>query len=265
MAGTSLTDFSTRAPILNIRRVSCSRRSVRACSIYIQRRLFIEIVSFFIFFRYSLFLGKPENILLDREGQQPKLSDFGLARVMGSQIEGTISSNQQNMKTYCGTPHYFAPEMFKLQRQEVKGYGPEVDCWSLGVILYVLLSARPPFSDEDLAVQVEGGVYDFDCAEFSRVSESAKDLIRGCMQVDPEKRFTIGQILDHIWLKSGSDRMEGSLGSSVKSSQGNADRLSDSTIAKEDENVKPKGKRKLEETESRLAMPPPSSFKRVRN
>ena len=144
---------------------------------------------------------KPENILLNREGTVPKISDFGLARFSGQQ-----NANPSNMKTYCGTPHYFAPEMFKLQRHEVQGYGPEVDCWSLGVILYVLLSARPPFSDDDLAAQVEEGSYDFDCPEFSAVSEEAKDLIKSCMSVDPEKRLKIDQILTHRWFDEQKKR-----------------------------------------------------------
>ena len=179
---------------------------------------------------------KPENILLDRTRKIPKISDFGLAREAAPDVT-------KNMRTYCGTPHYFAPEMFKLQRHEIDGYGAEVDIWSLGVILYVLLSARPPFSDEDLASQVEGGLYDFDCSEFDNVSEDAKALIAGCMQVDPSKRFNVSSVISHPWL------MKDDLNNEKPRNSGGSKR------------------KVLVETNSRLDMPPPSSsqFKRVKN
>ena len=180
---------------------------------------------------------KPENILLDKTRKIPKISDFGLAREAAPDVT-------KNMRTYCGTPHYFAPEMFKLQRHEIEGYGAEVDIWSLGVILYILLSARPPFSDEDLASQVEGGLYDFDCLEFEGVSKEAKELIAGCMQVEPSKRFDIASVLSHPWLILPSDDF------------------------KEKPRTSAGSKRKvLVETNSRLEMPPPSSsqFKRAKN
>jgi serine/threonine protein kinase len=136
---------------------------------------------------------KPENILLDRTRTVPRISDFGLAR------ESAAAASE--MRTYCGTPHYFAPEMFKLQRHEVAGYGPEVDLWSLGVILYVLLSARPPFADEDLASQVEGGRYDFECEEFAGISQEAKDLIVKLLERQADMRLTAEEAYNHPWIQ----------------------------------------------------------------
>lgn len=139
---------------------------------------------------------KPDNVLLTADGVA-KISDFGLARHASSQSEN-------NFRTYCGTPHYFAPEMFKLQKQQVDGYGKAVDVWSLGVILYIIVSGRPPFDDENLGEQVVNGIFEFDGPEFECVSENAKDLISRLMTVDPKLRLTADEALKHVWL-SGVD------------------------------------------------------------
>eukprot|EP00956_Cyclotella_meneghiniana_P045012 scaffold349550_cov70-Cyclotella_meneghiniana.AAC.1 len=82
---------------------------------------------------------KPENILVvnRRSDIDIKLTDFGVAKNMTA----------EGLKTFCGTPQYFAPEVLK-RRNTVKGdgrYGKEIDCWSIGVILFILLSGSPPF------------------------------------------------------------------------------------------------------------------------
>ena len=139
---------------------------------------------------------KPDNVLLTAEGIA-KISDFGLARHASSQSEN-------NFRTYCGTPHYFAPEMFKLQKQQVDGYGKAVDVWSLGVILYIIVSGKPPFDDENLGEQVVNGTFEFDGPEFECVSDDAKDLISRLMTVDPKLRLTCDEALRHHWLASVS-------------------------------------------------------------
>jgi hypothetical protein len=81
-----------------------------------------------------------------------KLSDFGLAK-----REGESSS----LKTFCGTPGYFAPEVLQMQNT-IKGkgsYSLEADCWSIGVIMYVLLSGTFPFKEETLVEQIRTGKY----------------------------------------------------------------------------------------------------------
>lgn len=135
---------------------------------------------------------KPDNVLLTADGTA-KISDFGLARHANSQLEN-------NFRTYCGTPHYFAPEMFKLQKQQVDGYGKAVDVWSLGVILYIIVSGKPPFDDENLGEQVVNGIFEFDGPEFECVSDEAKDLISRLMTVDPKLRLTADEALKHVWL-----------------------------------------------------------------
>ena len=125
---------------------------------------------------------KPENILLtskDRETMVAKISDFGLAVQLGETADRVqsppslrggdssyapavqalatpqltkLKANATMCRTFCGTPHYFAPEMILTAQHKLPGaqsYGKEVDMWSVGVILYVMLSAVPPFDQDD--------------------------------------------------------------------------------------------------------------------
>merc|ERR1712226_799934 len=85
---------------------------------------------------------KPENILLtskERDTMRIKIDDFGLARK---------NMRSRECRTFCGTPHYFAPEVINTYRDkdvgaDKVGYGKQADMWSLGVILYILLSVNP--------------------------------------------------------------------------------------------------------------------------
>lgn len=142
---------------------------------------------------------KPENVLLttkDRDKMEPKIADFGLAR------KNRIS---KDCRTFCGTPFYFAPEVITTFRdiEDGKidaGYGKQADMWSLGVILYILLSGIPPFEDENLYEQITAAKYEFDAKEFLTVTPESKDLVSMLMVVDPKKRLTIQETLSHKWL-----------------------------------------------------------------
>ena len=145
---------------------------------------------------------KPENILLNSHSSvvDIKLTDFGLAKSL---------NGVQGLKTFCGTPQYFAPEVLK-RRTTVTGrgrYGQQADMWSLGVILYVLLSGTPPFDvDPDAGVTSSSPAaddyqrLDFPAEHWSGVSQAAKDLVRNLLVMDPRRRSTVEQACKHEWI-----------------------------------------------------------------
>jgi len=134
---------------------------------------------------------KPENLLL-RKGDDTHimLSDFGLSRILG---EESMAS------TACGTPYYVAPEVLQS-----KGYNKEVDMWSVGVIAYFLLCGFPPFMGNSLKEIIDlivGGKYDFPSPYWDQVSLDAKEFISKLLVVDPSRRMTAEEALNHNWLK----------------------------------------------------------------
>lgn len=139
---------------------------------------------------------KPENILLATDDLETliKVTDFGLSKFVDA---GSM------MKTFCGTPSYLAPEI--LLTAGSGAYTKAIDCWSLGVILFIMLSGYPPFSDErkdmDLPKQIMGGHYSFPKQYWEDVSETAIDLMKKMMVVDPNKRLTFDEVLAHPWLQ----------------------------------------------------------------
>jgi len=136
---------------------------------------------------------KPEHLIY----QSPKpdspitITDFGLAKYRAD-------GGKTAMTTACGTPGYVAPEVLKNEP-----YGKEVDMWSLGVILYILLCGFPPFYHENtqqLYKQIKKGEYDMPDPYWTDISDSAKSLVRGLLTVDPKKRLTGKQVLSHPWI-----------------------------------------------------------------
>ena len=113
---------------------------------------------------------KPENIMYDGD-DGIKIIDFGLSK---SFVDGS-------MHTVAGTPLYLAPEVL------TGNYGQECDCWSLGVVMYVILSGYLPFpgrNSAEIYEKVKSGQFTFDHEEFASVSDSAKDLISKLLTVD---------------------------------------------------------------------------------
>lgn len=138
---------------------------------------------------------KPENLIYQSQAADSpiKITDFGLAKFR--QAKG---SNVEAMHTACGTPGYVAPEVL-----EGKAYDKQVDLWSVGVILYILLCGFPPFyheSTQQLYKQIKRGEYDFPDPYWSEISDSAKDLVRGLLTVDPAKRLSSDKVLQHAWI-----------------------------------------------------------------
>ncbi|CAI8011662.1 Serine/threonine-protein kinase Chk2, partial [Geodia barretti] len=139
---------------------------------------------------------KPENILLATDEQETliKVTDFGLSKFVG---EASL------MRTLCGTPSYLAPEI--LESAGLGGYSKAVDCWSLGVILYIMLGGYPPFSDEikeyTLQEQICQAKYSFSPEYWKDVSSDAIDLIRKLLTLNPKERISMADALRHPWLK----------------------------------------------------------------
>lgn len=134
---------------------------------------------------------KPENFLLIRPGDVSdiKATDFGLS---------TFFKAGDRFKELVGSPYYVAPEVLR------RGYSYQADYWSLGVILYILLCGLPPFwGDNDTAIfkMILQGDIDFDTQPWPKISEDAKDLIRKLLTVDPSKRISVQQVLEHKWMQ----------------------------------------------------------------
>ncbi len=134
---------------------------------------------------------KPENILCSSP-THVKLADFGLAKIVKA----------DGLKTFCGTPAYFAPEVLQ-RRQTVAGegrYGKPADIWSLGVILYILLTGKPPFDpDMEESSKAFEVPYESDSHIWSTMP-SAKDLVQNMLCLDARQRYTVRQACDHPWI-----------------------------------------------------------------
>ncbi|XP_063843507.1 serine/threonine-protein kinase BRSK2-like isoform X1 [Scylla paramamosain] len=131
---------------------------------------------------------KPENLLLD-EKNSIRIADFGMASL---QPEGSM------LETSCGSPHYACPEVIRGEKYD----GRRADVWSCGVILYALLVGALPFDDDNLRQlleKVKRGV--FHIPHF--VPPDCQDLLRGMIEVNPEKRFTLEEINKHAWVIAG--------------------------------------------------------------
>lgn len=127
---------------------------------------------------------KPENLLLDNN-LNVKIADFGLSNIM---TDGNF------LRTSCGSPNYAAPEVISGKLYA----GPEVDVWSCGVILYVLLVGRLPFDDEfipSLFKKIASGNFHVP----AYLPPGAVKIIKACLQVSPVQRISIQEIRHDEW------------------------------------------------------------------
>eukprot|EP00434_Breviolum_minutum_P005962 symbB.v1.2.005258.t1/scaffold304.1/size234131/17 len=152
---------------------------------------------------------KPENILLTsqlRDTMQVKISDFGISK---------LTTSSQDCRTYLGSRDYRAPEVVRCginrkQKSDRGGYGKPADMWSLGVVLYVMLSGERAFeSQSKVEVEILQGLWSFTAEVWNSISQDAKDLVRSLMQQDPKKRFTAEQLLQHRWLMTPASPKKG--------------------------------------------------------
>ena len=131
---------------------------------------------------------KPENILFSdkKDFSSLKLIDFGLA-----------TQKKTDNKT-VGTPYYMAPEMIKGK------YSPKSDIWSVGIIIYLMLTDKFPFvnsKEYDVFEMIEEGKYNTQLLDDCECSEEAKDLVKKILVKDPDKRPSASDIMDHPWIK----------------------------------------------------------------
>ncbi|ORX55880.1 Pkinase-domain-containing protein [Piromyces finnis] len=133
---------------------------------------------------------KPENLLLvdHKSDIRIKVADFGLANFDKNML----------LQTSCGTLSYAAPEILKNEN-----YGKPVDLWATGVICYILLSGYPPFggeSDYELYESAINAKYAYFSPEWDNISDYAKNFIDRLLTIDPYKRMTVKEALNHPWI-----------------------------------------------------------------
>ena len=135
---------------------------------------------------------KPENILIEKREPngylRVKICDFGTSKIYE---KGSV------MKKIVGSSYYIAPEVLQ------KKYNEKCDLWSCGVILYILLSARPPFegdNDNDIIKKVKVGKYNLEQKPFNSLSNECLDLIKKLLEMDIDKRIDAETALNHPWI-----------------------------------------------------------------
>ncbi|CAI8584844.1 unnamed protein product [Vicia faba] len=134
-----------------------------------------------------------ENILFaNNKGTAPlKVTDFALS---------IFFKPGERFHEIVGNLYYMAPELL------MKNYGPEVDIWSVGVILYILLCGVPPFwaeTKQRVSQAIIRSVIDFKRDPWPKVSDNAKDLVKKMLDPDSKRRLTAQEVLDHPWFLNG--------------------------------------------------------------
>ncbi|KAI9365664.1 hypothetical protein BD770DRAFT_468500 [Pilaira anomala] len=133
---------------------------------------------------------KIENILISQSGNI-KIIDFGLSNLF---------SPRSSLSTFCGSLYFAAPELLNA-----KAYmGPEIDVWSFGVVLYVLVCGKVPFDDQNMPAlheKIKRGVVDYP----SHLSTDCKSILSRMLVTNPAHRATVSEIIIHPWINKGYD------------------------------------------------------------
>lgn len=150
---------------------------------------------------------KPENFLFANKGEKSdlKATDFGLS---------FFFKPGEYLSDVVGSPYYVAPEVLRRR------YNEKADVWSMGVILYILLSGVPPFwaeTEQGIFEAVLRGELDFETDPWPSISEDSKDLIRRMCCLDPRKRYSAYDVLCHPWVAKDGVAPDKPLGSAVLS------------------------------------------------
>ena len=129
---------------------------------------------------------KPENILIDLKGHV-RLTDFGLCKIL---------DDQEKTKTFCGTPEYLAPEV--ITRGE---YGKSADFWSLGAVLYYMLSGSPPHYNHNKK-EILKKVVSIPVNPILKITDQANDFVLNLLKIDPDQRLKdFETIKNHKWFE----------------------------------------------------------------
>lgn len=131
---------------------------------------------------------KIENVLIDTNGDV-KLVDFGLSNFFDP---------SDKLKTFCGSLYFAAPELLR----GIVYTGPEIDVWSLGIILYVLVCGKVPFDDKSMSAlheKIKSGLFVLP----DHLSVQCRNLLKSMIEVDPKRRARIDEILRHPWTVTG--------------------------------------------------------------
>ncbi|XP_051044451.1 MAP kinase-interacting serine/threonine-protein kinase 1 isoform X3 [Phodopus roborovskii] len=163
---------------------------------------------------------KPENILCESpEKVSPvKICDFDLGS--GVKLNNSCTPiTTPELTTPCGSAEYMAPEVVEVFRDEATFYDKRCDLWSLGVVLYIMLSGYPPFvghcgadcgwdrgevcrvCQNKLFESIQEGKYEFPDKDWSHISNEAKDLISKLLVRDAKQRLSAAQVLQHPWVQ----------------------------------------------------------------
>ena len=158
---------------------------------------------------------KLDNILLHGsvQGGDVKIADFGLSALVKVGSPGYDKSESVKRKEYrglhemWGTATYFAPELID------GAYGPQADVWSIGCILYEMLSGSHPFdaeNDDELFAKIKGAQFTIEGGAWGHISAGARDLVKKLLTVDPALRLSCTEALRHPWITGeGLDESHG--------------------------------------------------------
>lgn len=131
---------------------------------------------------------KIENILISKTGDI-KIIDFGLSNLF---------SPRSLLKTFCGSLYFAAPELLQARQYT----GPEVDIWSFGVVLYVLVCGKVPFDDQSmpqLHAKIKKGVVEYP----QGLTAECRHIISRMLVTDPHQRATLAEVINHPWMNKG--------------------------------------------------------------
>ncbi|KAL4816430.1 hypothetical protein BDW67DRAFT_54233 [Aspergillus spinulosporus] len=131
---------------------------------------------------------KIENILISKTGDI-KIIDFGLSNLF---------SPRSLLKTFCGSLYFAAPELLQARQYT----GPEVDVWSFGIVLYVLVCGKVPFDDQSmpkLHAKIKSGVFEYPPG----LTAECRHIISRMLVTDPKQRASLTEIMNHPWMTKG--------------------------------------------------------------